>query len=231
MAQSKTKKTAAEPETIERAAEPETIERVAERELTYPPKDPFWQMNILLQRKKNALRKLYNEALNACHPRNKTEAETKKIFTELFATCGLELKFDVSNFETYTGGANQIVNRIVHFDFVLIDIETGFSEATAVIVEGSDKGSRTGDKTYWAALKYYLSNTFFAAIEEDQEEEAFYKAEIKATISQIAELKKIYTGDNLVKLLTKNSIDKIEDLPFDTASSILEQLKKGAPNE
>ena len=196
-----------------------------------PVQDPFWQMNILLQKKKNVLRKALSEKLKVKEPETLTEAAVKKLFTELLAESGLELKFEVGNFESFTGGANQIVGRIVHFDFILYDIETGFSEATAIAVEGADKGSRTGDKTYWNALKYYLGNTFLIAIEEDSEDEAFYKSEIKATISQIAELKKIYTGDNLSKLLATNKIDKIEDLPFDTASNILEQLKKGVNNE
>ena len=216
MAQSKAKQT--------KAAEPETWKE-AEEQLSIVQTDQFWNMNVKLQKKKNSLRKSLNGKIDETS--TLTEPQAKKLFTELFADAGLELKFEVSNFEAYTGETNHITGRILHFDFVLYDIETGFSECTSVAVEGSDKGSRAGHKTYWEALKQYLSITFLVTLEEDIEDESFYKSEIKATISQIAELKKIYTGDNLTKLLSIHKIDKIEDLPFDTATSLLEQIKKG----
>lgn len=52
------------------------------------------------------------------------------------------------------------------------------------------------------------------------------KAEQKATPKQIEVLKKIYTGDNLVKLLTANNITAIENLPMAKASEIIGKLKK-----
>ena len=52
------------------------------------------------------------------------------------------------------------------------------------------------------------------------------KAEPKATPKQIEVLKKTYTGDNLVKLLTVNNITAIENLPMAKASEIISKLKK-----
>ena len=52
------------------------------------------------------------------------------------------------------------------------------------------------------------------------------KAAPKATPKQIEVLKKTYTGDNLVKLLTVNNITAIEDLPMAKASEIISKLKK-----
>ena len=48
----------------------------------------------------------------------------------------------------------------------------------------------------------------------------------KATPKQIELLKKTYTGDNLVKLLTVNNITAIEDLPMAKASEIIAKSKK-----
>ena len=52
------------------------------------------------------------------------------------------------------------------------------------------------------------------------------KTEAKATPKQIEVLKKVYTGDNLVKLLTANGITAIENLPMSKASDLIAKLKK-----
>ena len=52
------------------------------------------------------------------------------------------------------------------------------------------------------------------------------QSEAKATPKQIEVLKKVYTGDNLVKLLKANNITAIEDLPMAKASEIISKLKK-----
>lgn len=48
----------------------------------------------------------------------------------------------------------------------------------------------------------------------------------KATPVQIETLSKVYTGDNLKKLLDANKISKIEDLPMDVASTIIQKLRR-----
>lgn len=48
----------------------------------------------------------------------------------------------------------------------------------------------------------------------------------KATPVQIETLSKVYTGDNLKKLLDANKVSKIEDLPMDVASSIIQKLRR-----
>lgn len=61
----------------------------------------------------------------------------------------------------------------------------------------------------------------------NQEEQAEPKKEVKkASPKQIEILKKVYTGENLTKLLTANNIDKIEDLSIDTASYLIKTLKE-----
>ena len=48
----------------------------------------------------------------------------------------------------------------------------------------------------------------------------------KATPVQIETLSKVYTGDNLKRLLDANKISKIEDLPRDVASTIIQKLRR-----
>lgn len=48
--------------------------------------------------------------------------------------------------------------------------------------------------------------------------------ERKASPKQIEILAKTYTGDNLTKLLEKNGIEKLEDLPMSKASEIITKL-------
>lgn len=49
---------------------------------------------------------------------------------------------------------------------------------------------------------------------------------IKATPQQVEELKKIYVGDNLNKLLQANNITKIEDLELNKASEIIKRIRE-----
>lgn len=49
--------------------------------------------------------------------------------------------------------------------------------------------------------------------------------ERKATAKQIEMLSKVYTGENLTRLLTANGIEKIEDLPMAKASELISKLK------
>ena len=55
--------------------------------------------------------------------------------------------------------------------------------------------------------------------------------EVKATPKQIEVLKKIYTGENLTKLLEANGITTIEELPMSKASEIIGKLKKKAEDK
>ena len=50
--------------------------------------------------------------------------------------------------------------------------------------------------------------------------------EKKITPGQLKVLSKLYTGDNLVKLLELNKIDKLEDMSMEKANEIILKLKK-----
>lgn len=64
-----------------------------------------------------------------------------------------------------------------------------------------------------------------ASAEEVQNAELNQKEIKNATPKQIEILSKVYTGDNLTKLLEANKIDKLEDLPMETASNIIAKIK------
>ena len=69
-------------------------------------------------------------------------------------------------------------------------------------------------------------DTSVASAEEVQNAINNQNDERKATPNQIKVLAEKYTGTNLEKLLKANNVTKIEDLPMQTASSIISKLKK-----
>ena len=64
-----------------------------------------------------------------------------------------------------------------------------------------------------------------ASAEEIQNAEQ-EKPERKATPEQIKILNEKYKGENLKKLLEKNNLEKIEDMPMKKASELIEKLKE-----
>lgn len=203
------------------------------------PFETWLSMNAQLQQKKNALRKLLKEkgilkkgATNTYDKYNYfSEAQYKELFTELFSQCNLELKFDEIEYETFTGSEKQSNGRMPKLLFTLFDCETGFFETTTITGEGIDKGDKAGYKAYTGALKYYLANTFMVATGDDPEKDSpdakmDDKSERKATQKQIEILAKVYTGENLVKLLEVNNIEKLEDISMKKASDLIRRMKK-----
>lgn len=201
------------------------------------------QLNAKLQKKKNALRKVLKDkgilkkgATNEFDKYNYfSEAQYKELFTELFATCGLELKFNELEYETFEGSEKQANGRMPKLEFRLFDIDTGFYEETTITGEGIDKGDKAGYKAYTGALKYYLADTFMVATGDDPEKESPSNTMNKksnrtstrnASPKQIAILLQTYKGDNLKKLLEANKIAKIEDMPMKKASELIGKIKE-----
>ena len=197
------------------------------------------ELNAKLQKKKNALRKdLKSKGILKKGGQNDydhysyfSEAQYKELFTELFSKNNLELKFSELEYNTFEGSGKNCNGRMTRLEFTLIDVETGFFEATVITGEGMDKGDKAGYKAYTGAVKYYLADTFLVATGDDAEKESpeenmNTKSERKASPKQIELLQKYYTGENLEKLLQVNSISKIEDLPMQKASDIISKLKK-----
>ena len=207
-------------------------------DLSTLPLQEWLKLNAQLQMKKNNLRTalkekgiLKREAKNDYdHYKYFSEAQYKELFTELFSENGLELKFNEIEYETFTGSEKQSNGRMPKLLFVLFDCETGFFETTTITGEGIDKGDKAGYKAYTGALKYYLANTFMVATGDDPEKDSpdakmNDKAERKATQKQIEILAKVYTGENLAKLLEVNNIEKLEDISMKKASDLIGRMK------
>lgn len=196
-------------------------------------------LNSKLQQKKHEVRKILKErGILKKGATNKydnysyfSEAQYKELFTELFANCKLELKFDEVEYETFVGTEKQSNGRMPKIKFTLFDVETGFGEDTKITGEGIDKGDKAGYKGYTGALKYYLANTFMVATGDDPEKESpaakMNDKNRKATPAQLEFLRGKYVGENLEKLLKANKITKLEDLTISKASSLIQKLKGG----
>jgi hypothetical protein len=200
--------------------------------------DKYLELNAKLQKKKNGLRLALKEKGVLKREGNNTfdrykyfsEAQYKMLFTELLPVYGLELAFTELSYDTFEGSEKQANGRMPHLRFSLTDAETGFWEETEITGEGMDKGDKAGYKAYTGALKYFLADTFLVATGDDPETERpdaemNNKVTRKATPKQVEILSKIYTGDNLDKLLKLNGVFKIEDLPMSKASELIGKLK------
>ena len=125
---------------------------------------------------------------------------------------------------------------------ILIDTESNNSiENTAYAREeetkkGMDGSQITGTSSSYAR-KYALNGLLLIDDTKDADTDEFTKEnnkgktkeepkEKKITPGQLKVLSKLYTGDNLVKLLELNNIEKLEDMPMEKANEIILKLKK-----
>lgn len=205
------------------------------------------KVRAALAQKKNALRAelaakgvLAKGKENAFdHYKYFSEAQYKELFTALFSKCRLELTTSVISYAESSGTDKQPFGRTVACEFTLTDIDTGYYETSICYGEGMDKGDKGGYKAYTGALKYYLANTFMVATGDDPETESQEGAKTapagttrKASEGQLAVLRKIYTGENLDKLLAVNKLERLEDITMAKASDLIEKNKnRGKSND
>ena len=198
------------------------------------------KMNASLQQKKNVLRRLLNEKgilqrggkNDFDHYSYFSEAQYKQLFTELFSTVGLEMKFTELAYDTFDGTGKNCNGRMPRIQFDLFDIETGFFESTIITGEGLDNGDKAGYKAYTGALKYFLADTFMVATGDDPEKDSpdqqmNQRGVRKASEKQLAILRQHYQGGNLMHLLEVNNIGRLEDLPMAKASELISKLNGG----
>ena len=102
--------------------------------------------------------------------------------------------------------------------------------------KGMDGSQITGTSSSYAR-KYALNGLLLIDDTKDADTDEFTKEnnkgktkeepkEKKITPGQLKVLSKLYTGDNLVKLLELNKIDKLEDMSMEKANEIILKLKK-----
>lgn len=136
----------------------------------------------------------------------------------------------------------QYIDRIDSDDYIM----------TVPIIDGKELPARRGVKIVDAVLngiknpaqeqgsattyarRYSLLMAFGLATEDDDAQKLTKPSTsqekiIKATAKQVEILSKVYTGENLEKLLNANGITKLEDLSIQKASAIIKALneKKG----
>lgn len=95
------------------------------------------------------------------------------------------------------------------------------------VKEGAKLQDEGAEITY--RKRYSLGAFLGMATEEDtdgNDDEATNSTERKASPRQIVVLSKIYTGENLIKLLKMNNIEKLEDMPMSKASELISKNMK-----
>lgn len=97
--------------------------------------------------------------------------------------------------------------------------------------DGLDTGDKAPGKAMTYGDKYALMKAYKISTGDDPDKdaspEAGYKAEEKkATPKQLDILYEYYEDENLEKLLTKNNITKLEDLPMSKASELIGKIMK-----
>jgi len=173
----------------------------------------------------------------------------------LFAVKQLEQKYKVYSYpckrevidraileteKEYNGNVtkgNQIFLRIeTIYRFVNIENPEEYIEITTY-GDGIDTQDKAVGKAMTYADKYALLKAYKIITGEDPDQEhspdtaKYTKAtatgdDRKATAKQIEILAKVYTGENLTKLLKANGVDRIEDISMAKASKLIGKLKK-----
>ena len=95
------------------------------------------------------------------------------------------------------------------------------------VKEGAKLQDEGAEITY--RKRYSLGAFLGMATEEDtdgNDDEATNSTERKASPRQIEVLSKIYTGEDLIKLLKMNNIEKLEDMPMSKASELIGKIMK-----
>ena len=206
--------------------------------------EKWLELNARLQQKKNSVRKELNKKgvlkkqghNEYDHYSYFSEAQYKRLFTELFSKFGLELKFDEIAYDTFEGTGKQANGRFIKLVFSLIDISTGFYEESSITSEGLDKGDKAGYKAYTGAVKYYLATTFLVATGDDAEAESPDKPMGRKragtiTPKQLQVIEHHYTGESLTSLLSYFKVKSLNELSMKEASSIIATMKHRASND
>ena len=119
----------------------------------------------------------------------------------------------------------EITYRFVNMDNKdeFIDVKT-YGDGIDTGDKAPGKAMTYGDK--YALMKAYKISTGDDPDKDPSPQEGYTKEEKKASPKQIEMLENYYTGENLTKLLEKNNITCLEDLPMKKASELISTIMK-----
>lgn len=134
-----------------------------------------------------------------------------------------------------TKESNQLFMRIeTIYRFINVDNPSEYIDVTTY-GDGVDSQDKAPGKAMTYADKYALLKAYKIETGDDPDKEAsgelkkVEKGNItkKITEGQLKVLQKVYTGDNLAKLLEANGLEKLEDMTIEKASELISKLKGG----
>ena len=134
-----------------------------------------------------------------------------------------------------TKESNQLFMRIeTIYRFINVDNPSEYIDVTTY-GDGVDSQDKAPGKAMTYADKYALLKAYKIETGDDPDKEAsgelkkVEKGNItkKITEGQLKVLQKVYTGDNLTKLLEANGLEKLEDMTIEKASELISKLKGG----
>jgi len=121
---------------------------------------------------------------------------------------------------------NALIYTILKMKYRLYADDGSYVEAET-IGEGMDSGDKSANKAMSVAYKYAMFQLLCIpteAVDPDSETHEV-RAVDKITKDQLDILTAGYTGEALAKLLSKNKVEKLSDLSYDRAESIVSAYK------
>jgi hypothetical protein len=231
--------------------EPNKIETIPSREEMHKSDVTEYEMISKLQIKKNKLRKLLKEKgilVKGAHNdfddyEYFSEAQYKELFTELLSECDLELDSTEINVQNIDGTDKQKFGVFVTIEFILTDVETGYSIRSTHSGIGFDKGDKALYKAKTGAIKYFFATTFLVATKDDPERDDNDK-KFNKNVNKVEKNsnKTVMISDNqkaLIQRLFKDSVadlnkilqsygkKKVDELSIAEASEVIKSKKEG----
>lgn len=201
--------------------EPNKIETIPSREEMHKSDVTEYEMISKLQIKKNKLRKLLKEKgilVKGAHNdfddyEYFSEAQYKELFTELLSECDLELDSTEINVQNIDGTDKQKFGVFVTIEFILTDVETGYSIRSTHSGIGFDKGDKALYKAKTGAIKYFFATTFLVATKDDPERDDNDK-KFNKNVNKVEKNsnKTVMISDNQKALIQRLFKDSVADL-------------------
>ena len=156
-----------------------------------------------------------------------SEAGYKKLFVDLFAEHGIELKVTVLSVQEFVGTGKMPFGRRTELEFKLICVDTGESEESVFMGEGVDSGDKAIYKAYTGAIKYFLATTFTVPTGDDPETVTQDEEKDNATSEQMDFILSFYdTPEKVAKLLKMIKLNNLNEMTSPIASVVVQKIQE-----